>query len=413
MVPAAFVVLDAIPLTPNGKVDRRALARIDVEGDGAPPAAAPRRPPRAPLERRLAATRAEVLGVPEVGATDSFFGLGGHSLLTVRLVSGIEHRLGRRVPLAAVFAAPTVEAMAARLRRGWEPGGGPLVPLRAGGSAPPLYCVHGAGGGVFGFAELARRLDPELPVWGLEARGLDGDEPPAGSVEEMATAYLAAIRQLQPHGPYRLAGWSMGGLVAFEMARRLAEANEQVPVVALLDSLPGAEMDWPAAERLDGALLAGFGRELGLPWGVAEAAAGRRAGRGGGADGALGRLLAAAAEAGTLPPDLDRDRLRALFAVYRANVSAHAGYAPRPYPGRILLIQTAAARPADRRRQLRAWRALAAEVATATVPGDHFELLRPPAVEAVAASLERHLGHLSEPPAADAVRPAAAEGGTP
>ncbi|HEU0078664.1 MAG TPA: amino acid adenylation domain-containing protein, partial [Longimicrobiaceae bacterium] len=218
MVPVAFVVLEAIPLTPNGKTDRGALPAPERAGEPG----AEHVPPRDATELALAGVWEEVLGTSPVGVRDDFFEMGGHSLLAVRLVARVETVLGARLPLTTLFAAPTIEALALVLREGTADGGAsPLVPVRASGERAPLFFVHPVGGDVLCYAPLARHLDAGQPFYALRSRGLDGGEPPRATVEAMAADYLDAMRAVQPRGPYRLGGWSMGGVVAWEMARRL------------------------------------------------------------------------------------------------------------------------------------------------------------------------------------------------
>ncbi|HEV2736909.1 MAG TPA: amino acid adenylation domain-containing protein, partial [Longimicrobiaceae bacterium] len=229
MVPAALVRLEALPLTSNGKVDRRALP--------APPDAGPTAyaAPRTAAEEALAAIWAEVLGVERVGVRDDFFELGGHSLSAARLVGRIRERLGRELSLGELFRGATVERLARALDGGASPG--LAVPLlRLGdGAGTPFFCVHAAGGMAAAYLRLARRQD-DRPFYGLQARGLAPGETPAGSVEEMAARYVEAVRSVQPRGPYLLGGWSVGGTVAWEMAQRLRAAGEEVALLALIDS---------------------------------------------------------------------------------------------------------------------------------------------------------------------------------
>jgi pimeloyl-ACP methyl ester carboxylesterase len=241
MVPAAIIALPALPLTPNGKVDRRALAHPpaapEASAGGADGERAVPTGPCDAVELRLAAIWEDLLGVTP-GARDSFFSLGGHSLLAVRLMSRIARDLGQQLPLSVLFQAPTLEGLAAVLRaRGCTlaSSGSPLVTLAAGGAGAPFFCVHPIGGSVFCYLDLARRLGGGRPFYALEARGLQAGEEPGGSVEEMAGRYLAAVRAVQPVGPYLLGGWSFGALVALEMARRLEEQGERVALLALFD----------------------------------------------------------------------------------------------------------------------------------------------------------------------------------
>jgi amino acid adenylation domain-containing protein len=238
MVPGDFVLLKALPLTPNGKVDRRALP--------APPATRSTEgrqvvAPRDAVESQLVKIWEQVLGKRPIGVGDNFFELGGHSLLAVRLMGRVEKAFGQQLPLTALVQAPTIQQFADLVRRDasselWSS----LIPLQAEGSEPPLFFVHGLGGTVLRFHELAQRMRPDQPFYGIQARGLSGKEPCLNCVDDMAEYYLEQLRGVQPEGPYFLGGYSFGGLVALEMARRLIEAGQVVGLLALVDTYPGA-----------------------------------------------------------------------------------------------------------------------------------------------------------------------------
>lgn len=232
MVPVAVVPLDTIPLNANGKVDRAALP-IAIRPDARAGGVAPRNP----VEQRLAAIVAEILGVASVGAHDNFFQLGGHSMTGVRLFARIERDFGRRLPLASLFAGPTVAELAERL-------GLPradttctsLVALQPKGTRPPLFLMHGAGrGNLWTYTNLVPHLGSDQPVYALESRVMR-DLPEFETIEEMAAGYVTEIRAIQERGPYYLGGYCFGGTVAYEMARQLDAAGERVALLALLDT---------------------------------------------------------------------------------------------------------------------------------------------------------------------------------
>ncbi|HYU30619.1 MAG TPA: amino acid adenylation domain-containing protein, partial [Thermoanaerobaculia bacterium] len=376
MVPSLFVVLEALPRSPNGKVDRRALP-VPERAQGPQHLG-----PRDGLELALAEIWEEVLGVRPVGVRDDFFALGGHSLLAVQVTSQIRKRLGRSVPLATLLRHSTVERLAAVLRDGSAPLRRTALVELAAGSGRPLFLVHPVGGEVLSNVHLARRL--ARPVYGLQ---VPDEEEPRRTVEEMAAAYVHALREIQPSGPYTLGGWSMGGVVAFEMARQLESRGEAVDAVVLIDSFaPGAT---GLSEPLTGgALVAAFALDLagllgieigGLPPELLTLEE----------DEALRRIAALAESSGLLPPGLDAADLTRRFATFAANHQALGRYTGGPGASRLILLR-AAARPAGMPPidPDHGWGAFAAKpVEVHELPGDHYTLLREPVVADLAALL--------------------------
>lgn len=239
MLPAAFVTLQSIPVTPNGKVDRKALPAPDQER---PDLERKYVPPTDEAELQLTRIWESALGVRPIGIQDKFFDLGGHSLLAVRVISQIEKAFGRKLRLATIFQAPTIAQLAAILREEIKESAvvdkTSVVEIQGQGSRPPLFLVHGAGGGMFwGYLNLARHLGTDQPIFGFKSRGLDGREE-LEDIPKIAAAYVADLRRVQPHGPYYLGGYCFGGNVAFEMARQLSELKEQVALLALLNCAP-------------------------------------------------------------------------------------------------------------------------------------------------------------------------------
>ena len=234
MVPSAVVLLGAFPLTPNGKIDRKSLPAptqgLEVTSEFVAP--------RDPLEQLLAQIWANVLKVKRVGLHDNFFELGGHSLLAVRVIVEVEKLSKTRLPLAMLLQAPTIAGLAEVLRRKhWAPSWSSLVPIRPGGSKPPFFLMHAHGGNVLEYYPLGNRLEPDQPVYALQARGLDGHIVKDSSLEEMASAYLDELRSLQSQGPYFLGGFCFGGFLALEAARQLAAAGQEVALVVLIQSM--------------------------------------------------------------------------------------------------------------------------------------------------------------------------------
>jgi thioesterase domain-containing protein/acyl carrier protein len=250
MAPAAFVSVAAIPLSANGKVDRRALERIEiVAGTGREYVG-----PRNQTEKQLVEIWAEVLKLaPEkIGINDGFFDLGGHSLSAVQLMAKIDKRFGQMLPLAIIFTAPNIAALATLLASNASNEealcAGILVPIQTNGSALPIFAVPGAGGNVLSLQPLSEALGSDQPFYGLQAAGLDGKTLPLNSIEETAKANITALKTIQPCGPYSLMGHSYGGVVAFEMARILLEREEKVSSLVLIDSVAPSVMQNMQAE---------------------------------------------------------------------------------------------------------------------------------------------------------------------
>ncbi|MBI3418287.1 MAG: amino acid adenylation domain-containing protein [Verrucomicrobia bacterium] len=395
MIPTAFVPLEALPLTPSGKVDRRSLPAPDQTR---PALEKEFVAPRDKLEQDLKAIWEQVLGVKPVGIRDNFFELGGHSLLAARLFTLMEKATNRKLPLAILFQAPTIETCAELLRReNWLPRSSALVPLQAHGSRPPLFLVHGVGGNVLNFRQLAKYLGEGQPFYGLQSLGLDGQQAPLTEIEEMAQAYLRELRVVQPHGPYRLGGMSFGGMVAWEMARKFVSEGEKVELLALLDVDP-----WGAEERLGKfelirlsvlAQISSVTNNLrhfaGLPFGqkldylrAKKKTFVRRVRSRSWQRHYMKELRSGRA----LPPSLNN--------VKEANFFAEKNYRPQPYSGHITVF-VATDRFVGTTLDTRVgWQGLAlGGVTMREVPGDHLSIVEEPHVQVLAAKLKQCLDY--------------------
>ncbi|HEX8559851.1 MAG TPA: amino acid adenylation domain-containing protein, partial [Pyrinomonadaceae bacterium] len=379
MTPSAFVLLDEAPLTLNGKLDRAALPappQPRADGPGA------RVAPRDLLESQLAGIWEELLNV-EPDVRDDFFELGGHSLLAVRLLGRVEQVTGKRLDVASLFRAPTVEGLALLLRgeaKALDPS--PLVALQPRGSLRPVFFVHPAGGGVFSYLALARRLGAERPFYGLEATGTEG------GIELMAAAYAEAVRAADPAGPYLLGGWSTGGVVAFEVARQLQARGAEVALVVLLDSAAPGHV---VAD--DAALFSGFAVNLGVTPERLAAAPERLLGAG--TEERLEWILEEARRAQLLPPDASLARLRRSFDLYLSTVKALENYRPPASPVPVALLRAAGAGEGA---EAADWSRLStAKLDVWDVPGDHLTMMREPHVSALAEILRARLAEAERP----------------
>ncbi len=253
MVPARVLVLDALPLSSNGKVDRAALPK-----PGEPERTRPYVPPTNETEQVIVDIWQRLLKRSRIGVTDDFFDVGGHSLQAMRVVDEINRALDVTIHLGTLLEDRNVKTLAARIRRQeqWstrsrnEVSWTTVVPIQPNGSLPPLICIAGAGGSPLGQRPLATALGPDQPFFGVQYRGADGQREPHTTIAEMAQEFLADIRRLQPHGPYYLAGFSAGGVVAQELARMLVAAGEQVPLLLLLDAFNSTLPRWSSRERV-------------------------------------------------------------------------------------------------------------------------------------------------------------------
>jgi amino acid adenylation domain-containing protein len=378
MVPTVVVLLAALPLMPNGKVDRRALpapdrSRPELEKSFVAP--------RDDLELQLAHIWEEVLDVRPVGVRDNFFELGGHSLLAVRLFALIEKRLGKKLPLTAVFQGATVEHLAGVLRQQATPSPqSSLVPIQPGGTKRPLFMVHPAGGHVFPYIHLAQFLGPDQPCYGLQARGLEDGQDPHTRIEDMAAYYIQALQTLQPTGPYLLGGWSMGGVVAFEMAQQLHAQSQRVALLALLDSWISTSDETFPEEDAEAILL--VERYFGISFGPMEFLAKLPK------DEQLAFMLEQAKSAGLVPAELDVSQARRFVKLLRSDLLATQNYGLHLYPGRVTLFkasETLAGTSPDPTLGWSEWASGGVEVHL--VPGNHANLMYEPHVEVLAEKL--------------------------
>jgi len=248
MVPAAFVLLGHLPLTPNGKLDRNVLPAPDSDVN----IRRTHEAPQGKTEQALAALWGDLLRVEKIGRHDDFFDLGGHSLLAMNLIMKVRKAFDCDIALRDLFTGSTLAEFAAIIHTS-EPDKTykNLVSIRPKGEEQPLYFVH-AGGGAVDYARLAApAIDTAIPIYGLEATGLAVGEEPLTTVPLMAERYIKCIRQMQPHGPYRLTGWSDGGTIAYEMARQFLEGGESIEFLGLIDTFHVVDDPSPLRETFD------------------------------------------------------------------------------------------------------------------------------------------------------------------
>ncbi|HUN44157.1 MAG TPA: amino acid adenylation domain-containing protein [Acetobacteraceae bacterium] len=396
MIPAAFVTMAAFPQTPSGKADRLRLpAPGSTAGRGSM-----YNPPRNPDELRLTEIWESVLDRPDIGISDDFFELGGHSLLAVRVMARIERAWGVHLPLAVLFQYPTIELLAGRLRERPMPAvSRPLVPIRRTGTLPPFFMVPGAGGNVLYLYDLARRLGPDQPFYGLQAIGLDGQAAPPATVEEMAEQCVRDIIAVCPAGPFMIGGHSFGGAIAFEIAQQLQRAGYSVALLVAFDTnAPHTVQPAPQQRPDDAAWLAEIGSIIGELSGK-EVVISETELRCLDAEDQVASFRSSLIRNGWLPPETTLTQVHAFVEVYKAHIRME--YRPRaPVPIPILLLKTLRTPGPDARDPTLdevlgpawGWNDLAlGEMDIATVPGNHLTMMTEPHVQAVADQLRQRL----------------------
>ncbi|MBD2773825.1 amino acid adenylation domain-containing protein [Iningainema tapete] len=388
MMPSHFVMLEALPLTPNGKVNRRALPTPDISRSHQEASFVA---PRNKAEEMLAAIWAEVLGRERLGIHDNFFELGGHSLLSIRLMAQIQKQFGKNLPLATLFQNPTIEHLASLLGEQTDfQTSSPLVAIQPSGAQPPFFCVHPIGGNVLCYADLARHLGIEQPFYGLQSPGLNGEREPHTRIEDMASHYIEALQTIQPQGPYRIGGWSLGGIIAFEMAQQLHSCGHQVALLALIDSY--APITSNKREEMDEAMVVAtlamdigglFGKELSVCVDELKQMESNEQ---------LNYILEQAKTLNILPPEVEVQQMRYYVQVFKANLQAKSCYTPQPYRGKITLLCASEKLKKQTYDPSQGWSRLTeVGVEIRQIPGDHYTILQEPHVQILADRLKNFL----------------------
>ena len=326
---------------------------------------------------QLTAIWSRILQTAPIDPDSNFFDLGGDSLLAVNLFLEIERATGRNFAITTIYDAPTIAEMAALMEEEHAPNYAPLVQIKD-GSATPFFIVHGIGGSVVEFAPLGKLIRADNPVYAIQARGLDGAEPPIASVEDMADCYVDAIRQKQPQGPYFLGGYSFGGLVAMEIARRLKQAGERIDLLLLIDAYAHPH-SWPLLPRVlvrarrlvnrlrqfarmpladSASFVIGKAKKIFRRGTVRATAASMQAKR---SQNWLGEIDP------SLPTPLKRVRY--------AGDAALLSYTPQSYPGKIVFLKAARTGPVFPLFPRTIWAPLTDELDLRTVAGDHRSII--------------------------------------
>jgi amino acid adenylation domain-containing protein len=374
MIPAAFVMLEAFPLTPTNKVDRKALPAPDYT----PGSDAGQMPPRDAIELYLMQVWEEVLEVSPIGVRDNFFELGGHSLIALRLMTQVQKRFSRPIMLADLFQNPTIEHLATLLRNQDNPvRSSPLITFRRTGTRPPLFFIHPSGGSVHWYTDLSVELGAEQPFYGLQAQGLYGDQPLHTRIEEMAACYIEAIRSVQPHGPYLIGSWSMGVIIAYEVAQQLQRQDEEIGLLAIFDH--GPVLPTPAPEDHAAYVFSVFSEHMPLSLEQLREYT---------PQGQIEYIWQEARRIDWIYPEFTLEQFRHFVHLLRTHTEAWRAYEPQPYPGKVTLFRARQQAHTTATEPDMGWGALAqGGVEIHEVRGDHIAMIHPPHVRGLARKL--------------------------
>lgn len=341
--------------------------------------------PRNELEQTIAQIWQDFLGIEPIGIYDNFFELGGDSLLGIQITSKLSESLQEKISPNSLLNAPTIAVLAEFLdmrnssssiakEKNRRLGSSLLVELHKGSSKKqPLFLIHPVGGSVYSYRYLAHNLEADLPVYGFQARGLDGEGEPLTQIEEMAKSYLDLLQIVQPIGPYQLGGWSLGGLVAFEIAQQLHQQGQEVSQLVIID-MPAPTAAINSSEIDEVSLIADFasntGNVVGKEFSVSVAELKQL-----NPEEQLQYILAQAKKLGVLPPEIGSEQMRHRLEVFKANCQAMARYTPQPYPGGITLF-CASELMKQNQDPSRGWASVAAgSIITHNIPGNHYSII--------------------------------------
>ncbi len=376
LVPAVVMAVDEFPLTPNGKVDREALP--------VPQVAAPvGRGPRTPQEEILCGLFAEVLNLEQIGVEDNFFDLGGHSLLANKLIARIGEVMGTEVPIRTFFAGPTVEQLAEHLGSdGTDRAFDVLLPLRTGGTLPPLFCVHPGAAICWSYSDLLLHLSPDFPVYGLQSRALSHPDELPETLIQVADDCIEEMRQVQKTGPYYLLGQSFGGVVAHAMAARLQAAGEQVGLIIGLDSEPARPLTDEEQQQVVEAtakVYTGILEVLGVD--PAALPSGKLT---------FAQFSELARTTNTVLGNVAEDEFQLLMEILHRNISIATKHRPERVDADMLIFGATEER--ERVLDPEVWRDfVAGEITYHPVPTGHSTIMTPEALELIGPILEEHL----------------------
>jgi thioesterase domain-containing protein/acyl carrier protein len=393
MVPSAYAQMAELPLNANGKLDRKRLLALALK-----PAPRQFEEARDSLETSLQQIWAEVLGRRNINisVSDNFFDIGGHSIKAVLVSARISRAFQKEIPVRLIFDKPTIKEQASFVRGDANLNSpGSLVPIQRAGSRQPIFCVHPFFGLAHCYQEMSRLLGPDQPFYGLQCYGLETDQAPLSTIPQMAKFYLDDIRTVQPHGPYQLAGWSMGALIAYELAGQLAAEGETVSFLGLFEGHVPQYTGQPSApsrnewEKLVDEREAENFRYMAKQVPTSEEEVSDPSLR-------MGRYLAEFTQA---PVEFSREQFSRLSRIIAINQLAVESYRPGSYPGNVNLFRVPG--QADAERSYGWAEIVRGELKIFEVPGTHDGFMSAPSVNVIASHLKCLL-HGNSPPSGKA-----------
>ena len=390
MVPSAFIVLSKLPLTPSGKVNRRALPAPDISSFSQSDNFVA---PRDRIEQQLAQIWSEILNINPVGVKSNFFDLGGHSLLAINLIAKIQESFGKQLPLSTLFTNRTIEDLGSLIRGESQVSFSSIVPLQTQGNRQPFFCIHPAGGHVFYYHNLSRYLGNNQPFYGIQAQGFNEGEKIFTNVEDMAEFYVKNLLEFQPDGPYQIGGWSFGGVVAFEMAQQLLQQGQEVSLLALLD--PWVPILLDPNKKIDNLYMKGvLSRYFGGMFGITDLVTENEL-LGLSSEEQIEFIIDKAEKLKLFPKEATREQNRRFIDVIIGTLKATYSYKRRPYPGKVTVFRAQEKHPHGIDPQL-VWVEMyaildVADMEVVMVPGNHFTFIKESNNKVLAERLSEHL----------------------
>ncbi|MBD2309010.1 amino acid adenylation domain-containing protein [Chroococcidiopsis sp. FACHB-1243] len=392
-IPSAFMVLDSIPLTSNGKIDKQALSTHDILRSKFTKSFIEA---RNFTELALVKIWEQLLDTSPIGVTDNFFDLGGHSFLAVRLMAQIYERFGHNLPLSTLFKNTTVEKLAKIVSQPVSLGSNsPLVAIQASGSQRPFFCVHAAGGDVNNYLALAKKLGREQPFYALEQTP-NQQNFSILSVEETATYYLKQIRAVQPEGPYLLGGWCYGGVIAFEMAQQLQKQNETIDLLVVIDAILPKKVIHPAKDddakfllRLAESIKNWFNIDFSVSYQELQDLS------------LVEQFHLLFGKANLKISDTEMEQYLLSYQIFKAHIQAMRNYVPKAYPYEITLLKASEIITHDFESEdfctddpLLGWGKCSSQpVKMIEILGNHFSIFNEPYIQELAVRLKQSLIH--------------------